>query len=137
VENYNTPLWIAVRIIAAAFAVYAALLAIAIVYGVARSGYSTSQIISSAADFGAAAIFVSIMCGLFAIRAHVPSVRRHLRYAVIFGLVLGIAAFVAGFFIGPVTAQSPQAPLFAFILAPIGFSVGCIAGAVYCYVRAC
>jgi len=87
--------------------------------------------------FGAAAICAAIMCGLFAIRAHVPSVRRYLRYAVTFGLILGIVAFGAGFVIGPAIAQSPQAPLFGFILAPVAFSAGCVAGAIYCYVRTC
>ena len=135
--NYNTVLWIALRIIAAAIALYATLLAVAIVYGVTRSGYSVLQVISSAAVFGLAASCAAIICWLFAIRAHVASVRRYLRYAVIFGVLLGVAGFVAGFVIGPAIAQSPQAPLFSFILAPIAFSVGCIAGVVYCYVRPC
>jgi len=136
VTNYNTPLWIALRIIAGAFALYATLLSLAIVYRVTASGYSALQIISSAATFGLASICAAVICGLFAIRAHVPSVRHYLQYAVISGLLLSIVAYFAGFVIGPAIAHSPQSGLFGFILAPIAFSVGCIAGTLYCYFRA-
>ncbi len=101
-----------------------------ILYGQFIGGINSLYVIYGGA-FGVAAI----ICWSFVVAGHVPAMRQRLCYASTWAITLGATAFVGGFFVGPAIASSPQAPLFGFILAPIGFSLGALVGAVYAHFR--
>lgn len=60
-----------------------------------------------------------------------PGMGKWLVNALVAGLVLGGAAFVAGFFVYPLLRPSNLAPLLGFIFAPLGFLLGFVLGLVW------
>jgi hypothetical protein len=120
--------WVtALRIVAGLPALYFTTMVLSILYGAFIGGGVAPLHIIYGCAFGCAAI----ICWSFVLCGHIPPMRQRLRYASVWAITLGGITFILGFFIGPAIARSPQAPLFGFILAPIGFSLGGLIGAVH------
>lgn len=127
----SNPKWVtALRIVAGLLALYLTTMVLFILYGQFIGGVTLLHVIYGCA-FGCAAI----ICWSFVVAGHRPAMRQRLRYASIWAITLGAVTFVGGFFVGPAIASSAQAPLFGFILAPIGFSLGALVGAAHAHFR--
>ena len=127
----SNPKWVtALRIVAGLLALYLTSMVLFILYGQFIRGVNSFYVIYVSA-FECAAI----ICWSFVVAGHVPTMRQRLRYVSIWAILLGATTFVGGFFVGPAIAASPQAPFFGFILAPIGFALGALVGAVRAHFR--
>ncbi len=127
----SNPKWVtALKIVAGLLAFYFTTMVLFMLYGQFIRGVNLLYIIYGS-GFGCAAT----ICWSFVVAGHVAAMRQRLWYASIWAIMLGAITFASGFFIGPAIAASPQGPLFAFILAPIGFSLGSLIGAVHGHFR--
>ena len=115
-----------VRILSAAVAVVMTLYAALALAGQVR-GFDPIG-----AALGAVACVLGWFAWWFALRGDRPEHRARMRFAILWGFVLGGIGFVLGFF-GPLVLapDANQGPLLGiFITGPAGFVVGTLAGAI-------